>query len=66
VEDIEALLKAEPILSYENDQGELVTWPLVGVLAAEPFARDPDGSEVVGFIAECGEFAKWTRPAASE
>ena len=61
-EVIEAQLKAQPICSYENNDGELVTWPLVGVLAAEPFSHEPDGSEVVGFITGCHEFVKWAHP----
>jgi hypothetical protein len=58
-EEIEATLQAQPICSYENNDGELVTWPLIGVLAAEPFSHEPEGSEVVGFITGCHEFAKW-------
>jgi hypothetical protein len=58
-EEIESLLKARPICSYENMYGELVTWPLVGLLAAQPFSHEPDGSEVVGFITGCHEFVKW-------
>src|SRR6476620_6079054 len=60
-EEVESLLKAQPICSYENSDGELVTWPLVDVLAAEPFSRDPDGSEVVGFITGCHEFVRWAQ-----
>ncbi len=59
IEEINARMHAEPIQSYENNDGELVEWPLVGVLAAEPFSHEPDGSEVVGFITGCHEFAKW-------
>jgi hypothetical protein len=55
------LMKAQPVCSYENEYGEIVTWPLVDVLAAEPFSHDPDGSEVVGVIAGCHEFAKWAK-----
>jgi len=59
VEEIESKIKAEPLLSYENGLGELVTWPLIGVLAADTFNHKPDGSEVVGFITGCREFVKW-------
>jgi hypothetical protein len=58
-EDIESQPKAQPICSYDNEYGELVTWPLVGMLAAAPFSHEPDGSEVVGFITGCHEFVKW-------
>src|SRR3954471_12680086 len=58
-EEVESRLKAQPICSYENNDGELVTWPLVGVLAAEPFSHQPDGTEVVGFITGCHAFVKW-------
>jgi hypothetical protein len=58
---VESLLKAQPVCSYENNDGEIVTWPLIGVLAAEPFSHEPDGSEVVGFITGCDEFAKWAQ-----
>jgi hypothetical protein len=59
VEEIESKIKAMPLHSYENPIGELVTWPFIGVLAAETFTHKPDGSEVVGFITGCREFVKW-------
>jgi hypothetical protein len=65
-EEIEARLKAQPICSYDNGTGELVTWPLVGMLAAEPFSHEADGSEVVGFITGCHEFVKWAGGAPQD
>ena len=65
-EEVEAQLKSQPICSYENNEGELVTWPLVGVLAAETFSHEPDGSEVVGFITGCHEFVKWAGGVARQ
>ena len=59
LEEIEARLHAEPVQSYTNSDGELVVWPLVGMLSAESFSDQPDGAEVVGFITRCHEFAKW-------
>ena len=56
---VESLLKAQPVCTYENIDGEVVAWPLVGVLASELFSHEPDGGEVVGFITGCHEFAKW-------
>ena len=64
VKDVESQLKAQPVCSYENQYGELVTWPLVGMLSAEPFLHEPDGSEVVGFITGCHEFVKWAQGAS--
>jgi hypothetical protein len=58
-EEVAAILNSQPLQSYENSSGELVTWPLVRVLAAVPFSQEPDGSEVVGFIARSDEFMKW-------
>jgi len=60
---VESLLKAQPVCSYENNDGEEVTWPLIDVLASEPFLQEPDGGEVVGFITGCHEFVKWAKVA---
>lgn len=59
-EEIEDRLIAQPTCSYENEDGDQVTWPLVGLLAAEEFSHEPDGSEIVGFIAGRDEFSQWT------
>jgi len=61
LEDVEERIQSKPTVSYENDFGEMVTWPLVGVVAAEPFTEDADGKEVVGFVTGCHEFAKWAK-----
>ena len=58
-EDVESQLKALPVCSYENQYGELVTWPSVGMISTALFSHEPDGSEVVGFITGCHEFVKW-------
>jgi hypothetical protein len=65
-EEVEAMLTAQPICSYENNDGELVTWPLVGVVAAERFTHEPDGEEVIGFIRGFDEIAKWATGEQSE
>src|SRR5690349_12933561 len=62
--EIEAFLQAEPVNSYSNDLGETVTWPLVRIMAIEPFeSPTQNGKEVVGFIAGCTEFSKWANNA---
>jgi hypothetical protein len=58
-EEIDRRLRGEPVQSYLNEEGEVVRWPLVNVLAAEKFSHEADGSEVVGFITGCHEFVKW-------
>jgi hypothetical protein len=58
-EEIEARIHADSIQSYTNNDGEIVVWPLIGMMATETFAHEPDGSEVVGFITGCHEFVKW-------
>jgi hypothetical protein len=60
-EQIKAALRAEPVCSYTNEAGELVTWPLVRLLAVEPFSEPAHGAEVAGFITGCHEFVAWSR-----
>lgn len=60
-DEIELQIESKPACSYENVDGELVSWPLVGVISAQPFAHEPDGGEVVGFITGCHEFARWAQ-----
>ena len=59
---IEESLRAEPLHTYPNDSGAVVTWPLVGILASELFDTQVHGAEIVGFITGCHEFAKWALP----
>jgi hypothetical protein len=60
--EIERRLRSEPLHSYQNDAGEIVTWPLVHVMAVEPIEDPADGAEIAGFITGCNEFAKWSQP----
>lgn len=66
VEEIESQIRLEPIHSYTNPIGELVTWPLIGVLAADRINEQADGCEVVGFITGCHEFVKWASGTPKE
>ncbi len=59
--EIEDRLRSEAPHSYANDRNEIVSWPLIKVLAVEPFETPTDGKEMVGFITGCNEFAKWCR-----
>jgi len=59
--EIKEFLEVEPMQSYSNDRGELVTWPLVGVLAIGEIGPSSNGKEVVGFIEGCRQFVKWAR-----
>jgi hypothetical protein len=58
--DIASFLREEPVHSYLNDHDEVVTWPIVDILALQDMAQPQNGREVVGFITGCDEFAKWT------
>jgi hypothetical protein len=60
--DIEQRIRAESPHTYANDDGEVVSWPLVKILSIEPLENLSDGREVAGFIAGHDEFEKWTRP----
>jgi len=60
-EQIEAALRSEPVASYTNSDGQLVTWPFARLLAVEPFNQPGNGAEVVGFITGCHEFVAWAR-----
>jgi hypothetical protein len=59
--DIEAYLQNEPTQSYLNEKGELVTWPLIAVMAIEDLDNLRNGKEIAGFISGCHDFVKWTR-----
>jgi hypothetical protein len=63
--DIEPFLRQEPVHSYRNASNEVVSWHMVDVLAIEELSEPRNGSEVLGFITKCNEFAKWTGRAAS-
>jgi len=60
--DIERRLRSEPLHSYRNDAGDLVTWPLVHIMSIEPVDSPADGAEIAGFITGSGEFPKWSQP----
>lgn len=57
--EIEEALRSEPARSYENENGETVSWPLANVLAIERFDKPESGGEAIGFITGAGELAKW-------
>jgi hypothetical protein len=59
--EIEERLRTEATHSYANDHGETVSWPFVRVLAVESLDKFVDGTELVGFVTGCNEFAKWCR-----
>ena len=48
----------EPIHTYNNSDGETVSWELAEVLAVEPFSPEDSGEEVVGFIASTRELTE--------
>ncbi|MEO6810954.1 MAG: hypothetical protein ABI353_17725 [Isosphaeraceae bacterium] len=52
---VRASIADEPIQSYENSDGEIVSWERSEVLAVEPFSPKHSGDEVVGFIASIRE-----------
>lgn len=59
VREIEEALRSEPPHSYENESGEIVSWPLASILAIEGFDNPKSGREVIGFITGANEFAQW-------
>lgn len=52
---VRASIAAEPILCYENSDGETVSWEHSEILAVEPFSPNRSGEEVAGFIASIRE-----------
>lgn len=58
VREIEEALRSESPHSYENESGEIVSWPLANILAIESFDKPRSGAEVNGFITGASEFAK--------
>jgi hypothetical protein len=59
VREIEEALRSEQPHSYENEGGQIVSWPLANILAIEQFDKPKSGAEVIGFITGANEFAKW-------
>ena len=59
ISQVEARIRAEPVHSYANGQGELVSWHLLRIAAIEPLDSLSDGAEVIGFISELSELGKW-------
>lgn len=55
---VERRIRAEPLHSYKNDQGEVVSWPLLRVAAIESLDSPVDGAEVIGFISQISELGK--------
>jgi hypothetical protein len=58
-DEVRAAISNEPVVVYENDQGEQVSWNLAQVLAVEEFAFHENAEELIGFIAESEEFKTW-------
>jgi hypothetical protein len=56
-EEIRRHIRGEPLHSYLNVDGEVVSWELVEIFAIEPFAASESGEEVVGFIASTQELS---------
>lgn len=56
-EEIRRHIQGEPLRSYLNSDGEVVSWELVEIFAIEPFAPRESGEEVVGFIASTQELS---------
>ena len=59
VREIEEALRAEHPHSYENENGQIVSWSLANIFAIEQFDKPKSGAEVIGFITGANEFAKW-------
>lgn len=56
---VRSAIAAEPLHSYENSDGEIVTWEFSDVMAVEPFSRpEATGQELIGFIASIRELRK--------
>lgn len=62
-DEVGNVLENEPPHSYDNPQGEAVTWSLSRVLAVEEVDSPESGDEVVGFIARIHEIACFAQPA---
>ena len=54
-EEVRRKITADPLHSYENTDGDTVTWELAEIFQIEPFAPQQSGDEVVGFIAKMSE-----------
>ena len=50
-------IRASPLQSYLNSDGDTVTWELVEIFAVDEFAPNASGEEVIGFIASIDELA---------
>lgn len=51
--------------TYENREGEPVSWELAEVLAVERFAPTDSGAEVIGFITSAEHLSRLTGPAVT-
>lgn len=56
-EEIRRHILGEPLQSYLNSDGEVVSWELVEIFAIESFAPRESGEEVVGFVASTQELS---------
>jgi hypothetical protein len=64
--EVRSFLLGEPTHRYDNDLGEQVAWPLVGILDIQPLVEAQQGSEIAGFIAGGPEIAGWVDPGEVE
>ena len=56
-DEVRRRIQGEPLHSYMNSDGEVVSWELVEIFAIEPFAPSESGEEVAGFIASTQELS---------
>lgn len=54
-EEVRRLIHLDPIQSYENSDGDTVSWELAEVFSIEPFRPSASGEEIAGFIASIDE-----------
>ncbi len=55
IDEIRQRIREEPFSSYENSDGDTVTWELVEIFSIEPLEPKWPGDEVIGFIADTDE-----------
>ena len=57
-DEVRRILTDDAFHSYENTDGDTVTWELVEIFQIEPFEPQESGDEVVGFIAKTSELTE--------
>ena len=61
IEDATAQLRHESVVTYSNDAGEVVEWPLSQIAAIEEMGDARGGKEIIGFIAGAEDFVAWSQ-----